>query len=190
MQPLAPIPPNLIDATVFTVARTAWGEARGLGQVGMLHVINTLVNRAEHPRWWGHDLLSVCRQPYQYSCWNADDPNQPKLLAVTEADPQFAVALYLARQAVARMLPDLTYGADSYYAISMRTPPSWASRGIETMRDTGHIFMRLELAAPSGEPEAPNVSIHSLLAAPPAQLPTADELNQAELDRIRNADDD
>lgn len=140
---------------VDVCARTVWGEARSCGRAGMQRVANVICNRANHPRWWGKDISSVCLQPWQFSCRNADDPNLPKLLAVTDKDPEFAVALSVARQAVAGMLPDLTGGADSYYALSMPKPPSWITRAKHTVSDGWHSFWRVELLAPSGEPEAP-----------------------------------
>ena len=52
-----------------TLARTLWGEARNQGQCGMAAVAHVVLNRAAHPRWWGHDIISVCRAPEQFSCW-------------------------------------------------------------------------------------------------------------------------
>jgi N-acetylmuramoyl-L-alanine amidase len=73
-----------------------------------------IVNRARFPRWWGKDIESVCRALWQFSCWNAGDPNLPKLLAVNETDTEFRLALEIAHKAAAGALPDLTQGADSY----------------------------------------------------------------------------
>lgn len=109
------------------VARTAWGEARGIGSDGMRATINTGQNRvASGVHWWGTTLRSVLIHPWQYSCWNHNDPNRSKLLSVTAADAEFAIALELAAHALAGVLVDITNGADSYYASSMPTPPKWA----------------------------------------------------------------
>ena len=63
----------------------------------------------------------MCRAPGQFSCWNADDPNYSKLLAVTTKDsPEFAIAVALSLKAVGRKLPDATGNADSYYALTMK----------------------------------------------------------------------
>jgi spore germination cell wall hydrolase CwlJ-like protein len=129
---------------VDTLARNAWGEARGCGALGMQRVINVMINRADNPRWWGHDVTSVCLAPWQFSCRNESDPNLPKLLAVTDEDPQFRIATSLATKAVARQLPDLTFGADSYYAIGS-PPPEWAKGKTPTVSDGWHHFYRLEL---------------------------------------------
>lgn len=129
---------------IDTVARNAWGEARGCGELGMQAVINVIVNRADNPSWWGNSLVSVCLKPYQFSCRNQGDPNRAKLLAVTTADPDFKIALALATKAVAGTLEDLTHGADSYYALSMTSPPTWAATGLRTYTDQWHAFYKLQ----------------------------------------------
>ncbi len=159
----------MIDPVVDTVARTVWGEARGCGSAGMQAVTNVIVNRADHPSWWGRSLTGVCIQPWQFSCRNAGDPNLPKLLAVTVADPQFLIAVGLAVHAVAGNLPDLTGGADSYYALSMGMAPDWAATGVRTFVDKWHAFYRTTTPLPPGSrPSVPNVSMNA---------PTADELD-------------
>lgn len=110
------------------LARTAWGENRSGGLCGMQSVINAVMNRATHPGWWGSSALTVCLMRNQFDCWGVGDPNRARLLAVTPADPQFATALTLARQALsAGGLADLTEGADSYYAASMPSAPYWVA---------------------------------------------------------------
>lgn len=167
---------------VDTVARTAWGEARGCGRAGMAHVVNVITNRANHPSWWGSSFASVCTQPYQFSCWNADDPNLHKLLNVTDADVDFRIALDLARLAVAAQLPDETSGADSYYA-AHSAAPFWVQRATLTFRDGWHLFYRTTCRfEPNTAPNIPTQSVHSVPLFPSV---TADDLNQEELDQIR-----
>lgn len=161
---------------IDTIARTAWGEARGCGAAGMHAVINVIVNRADHPSWWGRSLIGVCVQPWQFSCRNAGDPNLAKLEAVTGKDVAFQVALGLASQAVAGTLLDLTDGADSYYALSMHTPPTWARTATKTFADGWHVFYRTVGPFPPGSrPDVRNVAI------------TAADLNDAELRRVKGS---
>lgn len=133
----------------------------------MQHVASVILNRANNPRWWGTDIVSVCQKPWQFSCWNESDLNRAKLLAVTEADPEFRTAMFIACQAGS--LPDLTGGADSYYALSMAEPPAWVSRAVRTMTDGWHAFYRVELPAPSTFAQRPV---------------TADDLNAEELKKV------
>ena len=155
------------------LARTLWGEARGCGAVGMRHVASVILNRVRHPRWWGHDIPSVCQAPYQFSCWLRSDPNRAKLLAVTDADPMFRVALTVGAVAIAGTLEDETDGADSYYAMSMPAPPSWAERATRTFSDGWHVFCRVELPMPgTDDPNAPALSAHKYV--PPRVALSAD----------------
>jgi spore germination cell wall hydrolase CwlJ-like protein len=60
--------------TQGVLARTLWAEARSQGGEGMHAVANVILNRAAQPDWWGKDIRSVCLAPYQFSCWNENDP--------------------------------------------------------------------------------------------------------------------
>lgn len=136
------------DASAFrreleadVLARTLWGEARGEGPAGMHAVANVVMNRVARGGWWGGDVIAVCQKPYQFSCWNKDDPNYRQLAAIDDADIHFATALRIARRAVHGALPDLTAGADHYHAAGVY--PVW-SRGERPVAVIGkHIFYRL-----------------------------------------------
>lgn len=133
------------------VARTIWGEARGDGVPGMHAVGNVISNRVHNPRWWGTDWIGVCTKPWQFSCWNETDPNRPKLMAVTAADPEYAEAIDIARRVIAGELPDITDNADSYYAVGSPTP-YWSSSATFTVQIGRQRFYRTELPAPAVKP--------------------------------------
>ncbi|MBF0850429.1 cell wall hydrolase [Gluconobacter sp. R75690] len=125
-------------------ARTAWGEARGEGVVGMHAILNVIAHRVARPGWWGRDVESVCASPWQFSCWNETDPNCAKAEAVTDEDPLFRSALSLAQQMAAGTLVDVTNGADSYFALGIPLP-RWAA-GRKPVKVIGHhAFYRLGL---------------------------------------------
>jgi spore germination cell wall hydrolase CwlJ-like protein len=139
-----PAAPATDPAVLDTFARTIWGEARGEGQPGMEAVACVIRNRVRHPRWWGRDFSSVCLAHSQFSCWNAGDPNLPKLRAVTDADPQFKIALKVADAAASGTLVDPTGNADSYFAVG--TPePFWVQHATYTCTIGDHAFYRVEL---------------------------------------------
>ena len=125
---------------VETLARTVWGEARGEGRTGMVAVASVIKNRADHPRWWGHNIVSVCTDPYQFSCRNRTDPNYPKLLSVTASDPQYAEALDIAAGVIAGTTPDAVQGATRYYDSRMPIPPSWAVGHTPLCQIGHHLF--------------------------------------------------
>jgi cell wall hydrolase len=167
------VTPIVPSATLDVLARTVWGEARGEGRPGMEAVACVIRNRALHPRWWGDDIPSVCRHPWQFSCWNANDPNLPKLRTVDASDPTFAQALTVARAAATGQLLDPTGGADSYYAEGIPAP-AWAARATFTKQIGRHLFFRMEVPDSQGLPSAPTIA---------ARNPdtSADELNGREL---------
>lgn len=165
------------------LAGTVWGEARGGGRAAMEDVASVVLNRVRHPTWWGHDVLSVCLDPWQFSCWNGRlpgqplDPNFPKTIAATPADPSFALALAVADDALAGRLVDHTLGADSYFAIGI-TPPDWTARATHTVDRWQHSFWRVMRPAPGSDATDP---VHGTPDAPTVRARTADDLNAAEL---------
>lgn len=85
----------------------------------------SVMNRAKHPSWWGASLSEVILKPFQYSCFNKNDPaylHSPHI-----RDPK-AIECYVAcYQAYNALIPDPTGGADSYFDRSLDAdPPVWA----------------------------------------------------------------
>jgi spore germination cell wall hydrolase CwlJ-like protein len=128
---------------VDVLARTIYGEARGESVRGQEAVAAVIVNRAALAArrggwWWGDDIASVCRKPYQFSCWNKGDPNRARIEAVGEGDPVFQTCLRIARRAVAGTLDDPTRGATHYHTKAVYPP--WA-RGRAPCAEIGqHLF--------------------------------------------------
>ena len=135
--------------TLEVFARTLWGEARGEGRTGMEAVASVICNRARHPRpgWGGQSIRQVCQQRCQFSCWNRNDPNLPKLMAVTREDPAFAMALQVAHLAASGTLADPTDGSDHYFAVNTRVP-NWATRDKFVKKIGNHAFYRIYLPPP------------------------------------------
>jgi spore germination cell wall hydrolase CwlJ-like protein len=100
------------------------------------------MNRLRDHRW-PNNIRDVVRQHRQFSAWNEKDPNRPQMLAVTEDDPEYRLALEIARQARAGTLVDATGGANHYHARSMTVPPPWATNRAATVQIGGHRFFRL-----------------------------------------------
>lgn len=130
-----------------TLARTVWGEARGEKRRGMAAVASVIMNRANNPRWWGRDVVSVCLKPWQFSAWNVDDANRRQLLAVTESNAEFRIALEIADAALNGALVDETNFADHFHTAAVT--PLW-SRGLRPVATIGrHRFFRIELKLPA-----------------------------------------
>ena len=110
---------------IATLARTLYGEARGEAWAGKVAVAWVIRNRAERGGWWGGTIDGVCRKPWQFSCWNANDPNRAKLQAVTPESPAFADCLAAAAAVLGGLVKDPTRGACHYHAPGVR--PAWAA---------------------------------------------------------------
>lgn len=125
---------------VDTLARTLWGEARGEGFKGMVAVAWVVRNRFQAQSRWGKTITAVCRQPYQFSCWNENDPNREKLIKVTADDSSFLRALGVAALVMTGDIDDPTDGADHYHTLDIR--PSWADNMRVTLVQGHHRFLK------------------------------------------------
>lgn len=128
------------------LARTLWGEARGETLAGQIAVAWTIRNRVfdgKSNSWWGEGYAGVCQKPYQFSCWNKGDPNQPFLSGV-RAIPfrELAQARGAADQVIDGKVQDPTGGATHYYALNIKTPPAWAVKAKQTLVLGGHVFFK------------------------------------------------
>jgi N-acetylmuramoyl-L-alanine amidase len=131
-----------------TLARTLWGEARSEGRAGMEAVAHVIMNRYARPGWWSRNkgdgieddtIEAVCRDPWQFSCWNRNDPNLPKLLGVTDADRHFRLALQVASDAMAGTLPPPPVANACHYKVSsLPWPKDWGPPRAEPDYVVGH----------------------------------------------------
>jgi len=128
------------------LARTLWGEARGenlAGQIAVAWTIRNRVNDGKAKSWWGEGYAGVCQKPYQFSCWNKNDPNYAYLSGAKPIPPaQYAQALKAADQVMAGTVTDPTGGATHYYATTMPKPPTWAKGAMQTLKLGQHIFFK------------------------------------------------
>lgn len=127
---------DMLDDQEMYLARTIYGEARGEGERGMHAVANVIMNRVKKGGWYGASVKDVVLKPYQFSCWNANDPNRSIILNATEQ--QLAQATAIAKRAIAGNLPDITGGAINYHAKSVN--PYWAASMTKTATIGNHIF--------------------------------------------------
>jgi N-acetylmuramoyl-L-alanine amidase len=128
------------------LARTLWGEARGENLTGQIAVAWTIRNRVldgKEKSWWGEGYAGVCQKPYQFSCWNKNDPNHTYLSGARPIPfRELAQARIAADQVIDGKVPDPTGAATHYYAIAMKTPPAWAAKAKQTLKLGGHVFFK------------------------------------------------
>lgn len=113
-----------------------WREARGESDEAKQAVGWCIRNRVFRPgkTWYGDDWEDVILKPWQFSSFNASDPNATKFPLPT--DPSFRSCLYAAKYAYEQLGGDPTMGATYYFDDSLAAnPPKWAA----TMRRTVQI---------------------------------------------------
>lgn len=125
------------------LARTLYGEARGESARGIEAVAAVVLNRVAKAQergryWWGSTITEVCSKPWQFSCWNPDDPNRPKIEMVEPGTKVFDSCLRIARRAVSGTLNDPTDGATHYHHKSLN--PAWAKGRAPCAEIGKHLF--------------------------------------------------
>jgi spore germination cell wall hydrolase CwlJ-like protein len=103
-------------------------------------VANVIQNRVRDRRW-PNNIAGVAKQPWQFSVWNARDPNRPQMLRVTENNAQFRIAMEIARQAVAGTLSDHSRQSNHYHTHAVR--PAWSRGKTPVLIHGNHRFFRL-----------------------------------------------
>ena len=128
------------------MALTMWGAARNEGNAGLVAVGWTIRNRAEadlwgdgKPDWWGEGIAGVCLRPWQFSCWNDNDPGSAQMRAMLTggstdsgslnakglADAKLQQCVAIAGGVLDGRIGDPTKGVTHYYADYIATP-KWA----------------------------------------------------------------
>jgi N-acetylmuramoyl-L-alanine amidase len=149
-------------ADVWDLARTLWGEARGSTQADRIAVAWVARNRLSRPGWWsrhpGDDvpddtIQAVVREPMQFSCWNAADPNRVGIDALALpaaagdpvdglyralAAPAFRACLAAAIAVLDGAEPDPTEGSCHYHTPGVAPPWSRGRRPVAAIG--GHLF--------------------------------------------------
>ena len=125
---------------LWTVAQTAWGEARGETLEGIYAVIRTIRNRQElHRRWRGMPLVAICRAPWQYSVWNASNPTLAKMQDVSLDDPVFCRCLIAAVEVMGSIVMSPVGHATHYHTTAIALP-NWAKGHTPVCQVGTHLF--------------------------------------------------
>ena len=135
--------PDLDVVDAHWMALTMWGEARGSGEEGMRAVGHVIDNRRKSGRHGGFATETVS-EAWQFSCWNAGDPNLRAIQRV-DALPRdsreyatWRAARRIADEILSGRSVDPTDGALFYHADYVA--PRW-SRGVPPVARIGrHLF--------------------------------------------------
>jgi len=103
------------------VCREAPFEARQI----QLAVAQTVMDRADHPGWWGETPEGIITSPYQYSTMTA--PGDKQLTSWPSSSGAILKGcLEIAKDVLTKKSPRVLKGADSFYAEGIQ-PPKWAA---------------------------------------------------------------
>lgn len=133
---------TLINMELFNdikvMAGTLWGEARNQGDDGMIAVGHVILNRVKANSWYGNNIQEVCLKPWQFSCWNDNDPNKEKILQLDQSDDSYCKAVTISCYLLDNKIYDTTYGSTHYHTKSIL--PKWVEdkQPIVAIRD--HLF--------------------------------------------------
>lgn len=148
---------------IEALARTIWAEARSDDwrdtpyHDGMEAVAVVLTNRVavasdyknrrgkSHPLFGDGSFESACRAKWQFSCWNVNDPNLPKLLSVGLEDKWFVMALEIADRASRGEVEDRVNGATHYVTKSLynsNKAPAWVYLTKPVAETAKHYFFK------------------------------------------------
>lgn len=118
------------------IAITILGEARGEGKGGMYAVACVISQRAKERKLTG---AQVCLQPWQFSCWNKNDPQRPHLrkLLCHELAPY---AMMLAKN-IHNL--DLTFTKHANHYHTKRVKPYWSKGKRPVVTIGNHLFFKL-----------------------------------------------
>jgi N-acetylmuramoyl-L-alanine amidase len=121
------------------LARTIYGEARGETAEGKIAVGRVIINRWKSGKWFaGKTIAETCQKPWQFSCWNTNDPNRAKLLAASHQ--KLANSIRAAEAAERGDGPDWLEGCTHYHTTAVA--PKW-SIGQKPVGHIGtHVFYR------------------------------------------------
>lgn len=134
---------------VDVLARTIYGEARGElrhirgGLAALIAVGNVVLNRVQKGIY-GVSIHDVCLRPYQFSCWNLNDPNRTELIDIKQGEnPVFDVCYKVSEGLIYKEWPDLTSGATHYHANWLKPYPAWTQGLLPVITIGNHLFYKL-----------------------------------------------
>jgi len=118
------------------VVKTILAEARGEGEAGMYAVACVISQRSKNR---GISAEKVCLQKWQFSCWNANDPQRGKLNSLLKLK-EVEYAKNLAKH-IHNLDRGYTGFADHYHSKNVK--PHW-SKGKKPVKVIGnHLFFKL-----------------------------------------------
>jgi len=138
------------DSEDVLLARMIYGEARNCPDIEKIAIAYTAINRAKDGKAWnGRTLKEAILKPWQYSCFNQDDPNREQLKDPEAYDPKaFHDCLKIAKGVLSGKYKDPVRATHYYNPASVKNKPNWArnSKLLEKIKiapgKSKHIYFR------------------------------------------------
>ncbi len=95
---------------------------------------------------WPQTFSEVCRQRFQFSCWNEGDPNRTTMTQVDNRDTSFLVAQAIALGVMTHRIDDRSNGANHYLSTGLfrsKHRPNWVDPEKITALIGNHVFLKL-----------------------------------------------
>jgi spore germination cell wall hydrolase CwlJ-like protein len=147
---------NLSELEILT--RTLWGEGRGSSEYERGLIGQVILNRV-NSSGFRQDIISVCLQPFQFSCWNDPKSNNDNSYKVRKKDI-VNLDSYKQSKRIAQKVIDGQYKneipEDTYYFVVPNytkigvhnNKVIWANagysftQGMEVVKELDHYFLR------------------------------------------------
>lgn len=121
------------------LARLIFGEARGSSRELKIAVAQTALNRTKNKKC---SLEGVILQPYQFSCFNKNDPNYNKVWNPEKYEIKaWKECLELAKEILDNKYQDLSQGANHYHTDKVN--PNWAKDRKPLFKVGNTLFYRI-----------------------------------------------
>lgn len=120
---------------ITTLARTLYGEARAKDEQDAYAIAHVIMNRVALRNWPG-TVAAVCLQPYQFSCWNINDPNRDRIL--NASGKWFDRCGEIALDVLTCRSTDATARSTHYHTPKVK--PNWSKGKTPVYKTRGHMF--------------------------------------------------
>ncbi len=141
-----------MDIQIDTLARTLYGEAKANDVADAEAIACVIMNRVGY-RNWPSSPAAVCKQAWQFSCWNQNDPNLSRIMSAS--GKWFDKCCAIANLAVEGRLVDPTETATHYLTPAVRSKTFWAKGKAHCYETAGHVFFNdIDTPAPVSAKDA------------------------------------
>ena len=120
--------PDQNNVDKIFLALVLWREARGASDECKTAIAYSVLNRVEHPKWWGTTVQDVLFKREQYSSMTHKGDVQLATWPISKEE-SWLRCIYIASDVIDKVVMNPTTGADSYYDTSI-DEPEWAKRSL------------------------------------------------------------